>query len=152
MKVFLFTLLLFSFVGVKAQEKNTEVDSVFSGQIIKDKTNNSRIYLTDFKQTLDSTGIFTTTYIFGIRLSRPVFDIDINMKFDSPVFPFGGLGFEYGPYGTGRFSGSGGLRNNNQYLFLQGQVTSSNHHFFIKIKSKKKPHPVIDGIEGQSNF
>ena len=155
MKSFLFAIMLFSFLGVKAQKNessNTEVDSVFTGQIIKDKTQNSRIYLTNFKQTLDSTGIFTTTYIFGVKRSSPTFDINVTMKFDSPAFPYGGLGFEYGPYGVGRFSGSGGLRNNNMFLVLQEQVTSSTHHFFIKIKSKQKPHPIINGIEGQSNF
>lgn len=171
MKPFLFLLLLFSFSGPKAQQKNKvdsnkagevttsngnfeneQVDSVFTGKILTDKSNRSRIYLTGFKQTVDSNGNYTTTYIFGAKISRPAFDINIRMNFQNPLLPFGGLGFEYGPYGVGRYSGSGGLRNNNLYLFLQGQITSSNHHFYIKVKSKQKLSPVISGIDGQSNF
>ena len=166
MKPFFLMLLLFSFFELKAQQENKAnevtisngnanremVDSVFTGQIIKDKTKNSRIYLTGFQPTVDTSGIYTTTYIFGAKISRPMFDIDINMKFQAPLLPNGVVGFEYGPYGVGRFSGSGGVRNNNLYLFLQGQVTASGHHFFVRVKSKQKPHPVINGIEGQANF
>ena len=165
MKPFFVAILVFSFFGLKAQEKskvdNTDiskageiekVDSIFTGQIITDKTHHTRIYLTDFKQTFDSSGIYTTTYIFGARISRPTFDVNISMKFQTPLVSDGPIGFEYGPYGVGRYSGSGALRNNNLYLFLRGQMTSPNHHFYIKIKSNQKVHPVISGLDGQSNF
>lgn len=159
MKQFLFVLLLFSFLQVKAQEPNKTInqntdqsDSVFQGQIIVDKSNRSRIYLTGFKQTLDSNGVYTTTYIFGAKTSRPTVDVNIRMNFASPVIFNGPVGFEYGPEGVGRYSGSGGVRNNNLFLFLQGQVISSNHHFYIRIKSKKKPSPKISGVDGQANF
>jgi len=154
MKAFLITICLFSFFVSKAQQQNNipKADSTFTGQIITDKTHHTRIYLTGFKQTLDSSGVYATTYIFGARISRPTFDVNISMKFDAPLLQDGPIGFQYGPNGVGRYSGSGALRNNNLYLFLQGQMTSSNHHFYIKIKSKQKVHPVISGLDGQSNF
>lgn len=151
MKAFLITICLFSFFVSKAQQQNNIPDSTFTGQIVTDKTHHTRIYLTGFKQTFDSSGVYTTTYIFGARISRPAFDVNINMKFDSPLISDGPIGFEYGPSGVGRYSGSGALRNNN-YLFLRGQMTSSNHHFYIKIKSKQKVHPDISGLDGQSDF
>ena len=156
MKQLFMILLLFSFFQVKAQENqsvlNEKADSVFTGQVIKDKTKNTRIYLTGFQQTLDNSGIYTTTYIFGSRMSKPTIDVDMNLKFDQPLLFDGPIGFQYGPYGTGRYSGSGALKSNNTYLYLQGQFIAPGHHFYIKIKSKQKPHPVINGIEGQANF
>jgi len=156
MKPLFMMLMLFSFLQVKAQQNKTvsneKTDSVFTGQIIKDKTKNTRIYLTSFQQTLDNTGVYTTTYIFGAKMSKPTIDVDMNMKFDAPLLFDGPIGFQYGPYGIGRYSGSGALKSNNTYLYLQGQFTAPGHHFYIKIKSKEKPHPVINGIEGQANF
>ena len=160
MKALFSTLLLFSFLGLKAQENTNiqtpnhveEVDSIFVGQIIIDKGNNTRIYLTGFKQTLDSTGIYTTIYTFGAKIPRATFDVNIKMKFHSPIIFDGPIGFKYGPLGVGRYSGSGAVRNNNSFLYLQGQVTAGSHHFFIAIKSKQKVHPLIAGIEGQANF
>ncbi|HSN09422.1 MAG TPA: hypothetical protein VLS85_10295 [Hanamia sp.] len=152
MKAFLVTIFFFSFFVSKGQQQNNNPDSTFTGSIITDKAHHTRIYLTGFKQTLDSSGVYTTTYIFGAKISRPTFDVNISMKFDAPLLQDGPIGFEYGPYGVGRFSGSGALRNNNLYLFLRGQMTSSNHHFYIKIKSKQKIHPDINGLDGQSNF
>ena len=154
MKAFLVTILFFSFFTSEGQQQNLnqKVDSTFTGKIITDKANRTRIYLTGFKQTLDSSGVYTTTYIFGAKISRPTFDVNINMIFHTPLLSDGPIGFEYGPYGVGRYSGSGALRNNNLYLFLRGQMTSSNHHFYIKIKSKEKVHPDISGLDGQSNF
>lgn len=156
MKPLLFTILLFSFLGLRAQDKNeskvAKPDSVFSGQIVTDKTHHTKIYLTDFKQTVDDSGIYTTTYIFGARIPRTTFDININMKFQEPLVADGPIGFQYGPYGAGRYSGAGALRNNNSYLFMQGQMTSGNHHFYITVKSKEKPHPVIAGLDGQMSF
>lgn len=159
MKPFLFLLLFFAFSNIKAQETNKidngntgQVDSVFTGKIIVDKNNRTRIYLTGFKETTDSVGVYTTTYIFGAKTSRPTIDVNIRMNFASPLIFDGAVGFEYGPYGVGRYSGSGGVRNNNLFLYLQGLITSSNHHFYIKIKSKQKPSPNISGIDGQANF
>ncbi len=115
MKAFIGTLLLFSFLGLKAQDKNNnpkagqpeEVDSVFVGQILIDKENNTRIYLTGFKQTIDSSGTYTTTFTFGAKISRATFDVNIKMKFHSPILFDGRIGLEYGPDGVGRYSGSG---------------------------------------------
>lgn len=160
MKQLLTILFLLSFLNLKAQQKegrsnpNTieATDSVFSGKIVIDKTRHSKIYLTNFQQTLDSTGIYTTTYTFGAKTPRPAFDVNITMKFDAPLIHDGPIGFQYGPVGVGRYSGSGALQNNNSFLFLQGQMTSTGHHFFIKVKSKQKINPVIDGLNGQSNF
>ncbi len=152
MKTFLVIILFFSFFTSKAQQQNPIADSTFSGQIITDKTHHTKIYLTDYKQTVDSSGVYTTTFTFGYRSSRPTFDVNIGMNFDNPLLPDGPIGFEYNPVGVGRYNGSGGLRNNNKYLFLQGQMTSSGHHFFIKVKSKEKIHPVIRGLDGQLSF
>ncbi|MGN6530314.1 MAG: hypothetical protein ACTHK0_00995 [Ginsengibacter sp.] len=151
MRKFVLILLLFSFFQVHAQQENI-VDTAFTGQIIKDKTKNTRIYLTAFQQVLDSTGTYTTTYIFGSKMSKPTIDVDMDMKFDKPLIPDGFIGFQYGPYGTGRYSGSGALKSNNTYLYLKGQFISPGHHFYIKIKSKQKPQPVINGIDGQASF
>ncbi len=151
MKAFFVTIFIFSFFVSKGQQQNNIPDSTFTGKIITDKTHHTRIYLTGFQQTLDSSGVYTTTYLFGARISRPTFDVNITMKFDKPLIMDGPVGFQYGPNGVGRYSGSGALRNNN-FLFLQGQMTSSNHHFYIKVKSKEKPHPVISGLDGQMNF
>jgi hypothetical protein len=152
MKAFLVTLFFFSFLVSKGQQQNNIPDSTFTGKIVTDKTHHTRIYLTSFQQTLDSSGVYTTTYIFGAKISRPTFDVNMSMKFDAPLIQDGPIGFQYGPNGVGRYSGSGALRNNNLYIFLQGQMTSSNHHFYIKIKSKEKPHPVITGLDGQLKF
>lgn len=149
--IFVSLFLLTSFLA-KAQENSSQPDSPFSEQIITDKTNHTKIFLTNFQQTLDSSGVYTTTYNFGYRSSRPTFDVNITMKFDNPLLPDGPIGFQYGPLGVGRYNGSGGLRNNNKYLFLQGQMTASGHHFYIKVKSKEKPHPVITGLDGQMTF
>lgn len=160
MKSLFIPILLLSFLGTQAQEKTAngndvtveKSDSVFSGKIIIDKANRSKIFLTDFRQTLDSTGVYITTYTFGAKTSRPSFDLNIRMKFDAPLIANGPIGFLYGPVGVGRYSGSGALQNNNYYLFLRGQMTSTGHHFYIKVKSKEKIHPVIAGLDGQSNF
>jgi hypothetical protein len=157
MKPLFMIFMLFAFFQVKAQQENATVsnekaDSVFTGQIIKDKTKNTRIYLTGFQQTVDNTGAYTTTYIFGSKMSKPAIDVDMNMKFDAPLVFDGPIGFQYGPYGIGRYSGSGALKSNNTYLYLLGQFSAPGHHFYIKIKSNQKPHPVINGIEGQANF
>lgn len=152
MKAFFVTLFFFSFLVSKGQQQNNIPDSTFTGKIVTDKTHHTRIYLTNFQQTLDTSGVYTTTYIFGAKISRPTFDINISMKFDTPLLQDGPIGFQYGPNGVGRYSGSGALRNNNLYIFLQGQMTSSNHHFYIKIKSKEKVHPVITGLDGELNF
>ncbi len=152
MKAFLVTVSFFSFFVSKGQQQTHIPDSTFNGQIITDKSHHTKIYLTGFEQTLDSTGVYTTTYNFGYRYSRPTFDVNISMKFDNPLLPDGPIGFQYGPVGVGRYNGSGGLRNNNKYLFLQGQMTASGHHFYIKVKSKEKIHPVINGLDGQLNF
>jgi hypothetical protein len=157
MKPLFMMFMLLGFLQVKAQQENPaasneKADSVFTGQIIKDKTKNTRIYLTGFQQTLDNTGVYTTTYIFGSKMSKPAIDVNMNLKFDTPLIFDGPIGFQYGPYGTGRYQGSGALKSNNMYLYLQGQFTTPGHHFYIKIKSKEKPHPVINGIEGQANF
>ncbi|MEO8821777.1 MAG: hypothetical protein ABI267_05075 [Ginsengibacter sp.] len=159
MKLFITAILLCSFLGMKAQDTNTnaknnkeEVDSVFQGQLLIDKTNNTKIYLTGFKQTIDSTSTYTTVFTFGAKLSRTTFDVNIKMKFHQPILSDGPIGFEYGPVGTGRFSGSGAVRENNIFLYFQGQITASTHHFFIKIKSKQKVRPLVAGLEGQANF
>ena len=152
MKAFLVSIFIFSFLVSKGQQQNNDPDSTFKGRIVTDKENRTRIYLTDFKQSLDSSGIYTTTYLFGAKISRPSYDVNISMKFDSPLVSDGPIGFQYGPVGVGRYSGSGALRDNNLYLFLRGQMTSGSHHFFIKIKSKQKIHPVISGLDGQSDF
>lgn len=157
MKRLFMMFMLFSFFQVKAQNPNQSIsnekaDTIFKGQIIKDKTKNTRIYLTGFQQTLDDTGVYTTTYIFGSKMSKPAIDVDMNMKFDAPLLFDGPIGFQYGSYGIGRYSGSGALKSNNTYLYLQGQFTAPGHHFYIKIKSKQKPNPVINGIEGQAKF
>lgn len=160
MKPLFILVFLLSFLGTKAQEKVTngndisvgKTDSVFAGKIVIDKANRSRLFLTGFHQTLDSTGIYTTTYTFGAKTYRPTFDVNIRMKFDAPLIPDGPIGFQYGPVGVGRYSGSGALQNNNSFLFLQGQMTSTGRHFFVKIKSKQKVNPVIAGLDGQSNF
>jgi hypothetical protein len=152
MKQLLTILLLLSFINLKAQtEKASAVDSVFTGKILIDKENRTKIYLTNFQQTLDSTGVYTTTYTFGTKNRRPTFDVNVRMNFDAPLIHDGPIGFQYGPVGVGRYSGSGALRNNS-YLFMQGQWTSASHHFFIKIKSKQKVKPVITGLDGQSAF
>ena len=160
MKPLFISILLLSFVSLKAQQKESndnnlkveKADSVFSGKILIDKTKHSKIYLTNFQQTLDSTGTYTTTYTFGAKTSRPTFDVGIRMKFDNALIPDGPIGFQYGPVGVGRYSGSGSVQNNNTYLFLQGQMTSTGHHFYIKVKSKEKINPVIAGLDGQANF
>ena len=152
MKAFLVTVLFFSFFTSKGQQQTNIPDSTFTGQIVVDKTHHTKIYLTGFQQTLDSSGVYTTTFNFGYRSSRPTFDVNITMKFDNPLLPDGLIGFQYGPLGVGRYNGSGGLRNNNKYLFLQGQMTASGHHFYIKVKSKEKPHSVITGLDGQMTF
>ncbi len=156
MKHLFMMLLLFSFFQVKAQNTNESInekaDTAFVGKIIKDKNENTRMYLTGFQQTLDNSGVYTTTYIFGSKMSKPTIDVNMNMKFDAPLLFEGPIGFEYGPYGTGRYSGSGALKSNNTYLYLQGQFIAPGHHFYIKIKSKQKPKPVINGIEGQAKF
>ncbi len=160
MKALFILVFLFTFLGTKAQEKMAngnevsvgKTDSVFAGKIIIDKANRSKLYLTGFQQMLDSTGVYITTYTFGAKTYRPTFDVNIRMKFDAPLIADGPIGFLYGPVGVGRYSGSGGLQNNNYYLFLRGQMTSTGHHFYIKIKSKEKVQPVIAGLDGQSNF
>lgn len=154
MKTFLVVIALISFTSTKAQQQNNSAspDSTFYGQIIIDRTDHTKIYLTGFSQIIDSSGIYSTTFTFGFRSSRPTFDVNIAMKFDNPLISNGPIGFQYGPVGVGRFSGSGGFRNNNNYLFLQGQMTASGHHFFIKVKSKEKPHPIITGLDGEMRF
>ena len=154
MKAFLVVIALLSFTSTKAQQQNNPAspDSTFSGQIVIDKTNHTKIYLTGFAQTIEDSGVYTTTFTFGFRSSRPTFDVNIAMKFDNPIISDGPIGFQYGPVGVGRYAGSGGFRNNNTYLFLQGQMTTSGHHFFIKVKSKERPHPVITGLDGQMSF
>jgi len=160
MKAIFSAFLLFSFLGLKAQENTSVqkpagsevVDSVFVGNILIDKENTTRIYLTGFKQTLDSTGIYSTIYTFGSKIPRPTFDVNIKMKFHSPIIFDGPIGFKYGPLGAGRYSGSGALRNDNTFLYLQGQVTAETRHFYIEIKSKQKVHPLISGIDGQAIF
>ncbi len=152
MKTFLVTILLFSFFVSNGQQQTNAPDSTFTGKIITDKSHHTKIYLTNFKQTVDSSGVYTTTFTFGFRFSRPTFDVNISMNFDNPLLPDGPIGFEYNPVGVGRYNGSGGLRNNNKYLFLQGQWMVSGHHFFIKVKSKEKIHPVIRGLDGQLSF
>ena len=152
MKAIFFSLFLLTSFLANAQESSSQPDSTFTGQIVVDKTHHTKIYLTGFEQTLDSTGVYTTTFNFGYRSSRPTFDVNITMKFDNPLLPDGPIGFQYGPLGVGRYNGSGGLRNNNKYLFLQGQMTTSGHHFYIKVKSKEKIHPVISGLDGQMSF
>ncbi len=159
MQQFFLALLLFSFVQVHGQQQNKastlsnqKPDTAFTGQIIKDKTKHTKIYLTGFEQAVDSIGIYNTTYIFGSKMSKPTFDVDIEMNFDTPLVPDGPIGFQYGPYGVGRYSGSGAIRNNNTFLFLKGQFISPGHHFYIKVKSKQKPQPVINGIDGQGSF
>ncbi len=152
MKAFLFTVLLFSFFVSKGQQQNTVPDSTFSGQIITDKSHHTKIYLTNFQQTVDDAGLYTTTFTFGYRSGRPTFDVNLSMNFENPLLPDGPIGFQYNPVGVGRFNGSGGVRNNNKYLFLQGQWTVSGHHFFIKVKSKEKIYPVIRGLDGQLSF
>lgn len=160
MKSLFIAIFFLSYLGSKAQEKAgngndvlvEKTDSVFSGKIIIDKANRSKIFLTGFQQTLDSTGVYITTYTFGAKTSRPTFDVNIKMKFESPLIANGPIGFLYGPLGVGRYSGSGGLQNNNYFLFLRGQMTATGHHFYIKIKSKEKVQPVIAGLDGQSNF
>ena len=152
MKAFLVTILLFSFFVSKGQQQTNAPDSTFTGKIITDKSHHTKIYLTNFQQTVDSSGVYTTTFTFGFRFSRPTFDVNISMNFDNPLLPDGPIGFEYNPVGVGRYNGSGGLRNNNKYLFLQGQWMVSGHHFFIKVKSKEKIHPVIRGLDGQLSF
>lgn len=160
MKQIFIAIFLLSFLNLKAQEKtvnhndtNVETtDSIFSGKILVDKTKHSKIFLTNFQQTLDSAGVYTTTYTFGAKTSRPTFDVNIRMKFDAHLIHDGPIGFQYGPVGVGRYSGSGALQNDNSYLFLLGQMTSPGHHFFIKVKSKQKINPVIAGLDGKSNF
>lgn len=155
----LFTVVFFlSFLSLKAQDKTPRItgteksDSIFSGKIIIDKIKHSKIFLTGFLQTLDSTGVYNTTYTFGAKTSRPSIEVSIRMKFDKPLIANGPIGFLYGPVGVGRYAGSGALQNNNSYLFLQGQMTSASHHFYIKVKSKEKIQPVIAGLDGQANF
>lgn len=152
MKAIFFSLFLLTSFFANAQEISSQADSTFTGQIVVDKTHHTKIYLTGFDQTLDTTGVYTTTFNFGYRSSRPTFDVNISMKFDNPLLPDGPIGFQYGPVGVGRYNGAGGLRNNNKYLFLQGQMTASGHHFYIKVKSKEKIHPVISGLDGQMSF
>ena len=152
MKAIFFSLFLLTSFFAKAQENSSQPDSTFNGQIITDKTNHTKIYLTNFQQTIDDSGLYTTTYTFGYRSSRPTFDVNISMNFDNSLLPDGPIGFQYGPVGVGRYNGAGALRNNNKYLFLQGQMTASGHHFFIKVKSKEKIHPVIKGLDGQLSF
>ncbi len=160
MKAIFSAFLLFSFLGLKAQENTSiqkpagseGVDSIFVGKILIDKENNTRIYLTGFKQTLDSSGVYSTIYTFGSKIPRATFDVNIRMKFLAPIIFDGPIGFKYGPLGAGRYSGSGALRNDNTFLYLQGQVTAGTRHFYIEIKSKQKVHPLISGIEGQAIF
>jgi len=151
MKTIFFSFFLLASFFAKAQDNSSQPDSTFTGQIVIDKTHHTKIYLTGFEQTLDG-GVYTTTFTFGYRSSRPTFDVNINMKFDNPLLPDGPIGFQYGPLGVGRYSGSGGLRNNSKYLFMQGQMTASGHHFYVKVKSKEKIHPVISGLDGQMSF
>ena len=160
MKTLFIAILALSFLSTKAQETVTnengvaagKTDSVFEGKIIIDKANRSKLFLTGFQQTLDSTGVYITTYTFGAKTYRPTFDVNLRMKFDTPLIADGPVGFQYSPSGVGRYSGSGGLQNNNFYLYLRGQMTAASHHFIIKVKSKEKIHPVIAGLDGQSNF
>jgi len=160
MKLLVTAIFFLSFLSLKAQQKDTghdqlateKTDSIFTGKIITDKANHSRIFLTDFRQTIDSTGVYITTYTFGAKTSRTSFDVNIRMKFDASVIAEGPIGFLYGPLGVGRYSGSGALQNNNSFLFMRGQMTSSTRHFYIKIKSKEKIQTVIAGIDGQAKF
>ena len=160
MKPLFIAIFLLSFLSLKAQQKDdardqptvAKSDSIFSGKIITDKANRSRIFLTDFRQMLDSTGVYVTTYTFGAKTSRTSFDVNIRMKFDASLIADGPIGFLYGPLGVGRYSGSGALQNNNSYLYLRGQMTSATRHFYIKIKSKQKIQTVIAGIDGQAKF
>jgi hypothetical protein len=160
MKLLVTAIFFLSFLSLKAQQKDAghnqliaeKTDSIFSGKIITDKANRSRIFLTDFRQTLDSTGVYITTYTFGAKTSRTTFDVNIRMKFDASLIAEGPIGFLYGPLGVGRYSGSGALQNNNSFLFMRGQMTSSTRHFYIKIKSKEKIQTVIAGIDGQAKF
>lgn len=152
MKTIFFSLFLLTSFLANAQDNSTRPDSTFSGKIIIDKTHHTKVYLTNFQQTVDDNGVFTTTFTFGFRFSRPTFDVNISMNFDNPLIQDGPIGFQYGPVGVGRFNGAGALRNNNKYLFLQGQMTASGHHFFIKVKSKEKIQPVIKGLDGQLSF
>jgi hypothetical protein len=160
MKLLVTAIFFLSFLSLKAQQKDAghnqliaeKTDSIFSGKIITDKANRSRIFLTDFRQTLDSTGVYITTYTFGAKTSRTTFDVNIRMKFDASLIAEGPIGFLYGPLGVGRYSGSGALQNNNSFLFMRGQMTSSTRHFYIKIKSKEKIQTIIAGIDGQAKF
>ncbi|MEO8821954.1 MAG: hypothetical protein ABI366_00155, partial [Ginsengibacter sp.] len=160
MKSLFIAIFLLSFLSLKAQQKTDgdndikaeKTDSIFSGKIIIDKTKRTKLYLTTFQQTLDSTGVYTTTYTFGAKTSRPSFDVNIRMKFDGSIIPNGPIGFLYSPVGVGRYSGSGALQNNNSYLYLQGQMTSATHHFYIKIKSNEKVQAAIAGLDGQAIF
>ena len=151
MKNFLVFFFLLGSFTLKAQHSQP-VDTSFQGKITVDKTNKTKIFLTGFKQELNTDETYTTTYFFGARISRPVFDVNIGINFSQPLIKDGPLGFQYAPYGVGKYSGSGGLRNNDKYLFLQGQMTATSHHFYIKIKTKEKPEPTITGLDGQAAF
>lgn len=151
MKTLFAILLGFIAFSLKAQDSHP-VDSIFVGKITIDKMNRTRIFLTGFNQKVDSSGIYTTTYFFGNKINRPEFDVNIDMQFESKLIPFGPAGFEYGPQGSGRFSGRGNLMGSQKHLYLQGQMTAGSRHFFIRIKSKDKPVPTITGIDGQANF
>src|SRR6185312_12120722 len=162
MKMKFLMLLLFGFGSLAASaqqiqenEKQFAVsnpDSVFTGKIIIDKENRTKIFLTGFQQTVDSAGFFITTYTFGSKNYRPAFDINIRMKFGNPLIPDGPIGFQYGSVGVGRYSGSGALQNNNSFLYLRGQMTAQGRHFYIKVKSSQKINATIAGVDGQANF
>ena len=159
MKLLMLLIFSFGFLAASAQQTEHEkqstvshTDSIFTGKIIIDKENRTKVFLTGFQQVSDSSGFYITTYTFGSKSYRPNFDINVRMKFDNPLIADGPVGFQYGPVGVGRFSGSGALQSNNSFLYLRGQITAQGHHFFIKVKSNQKINATIAGVDGQASF
>src|SRR5450432_390549 len=106
-KLLLALILIFPLLS-KAQITNNidEVDklniygngNVKIGKIIIQSTR-TRIFYAGYKQTIDSLGIYTTHYLFAPLEKLPTFGIDITIKFDKPLLPFGMDYFMVGPWG-----------------------------------------------------
>jgi len=119
------------------------------GKIIVNQTLQTKIFLINYSQTKDSSGIYTTIINLGNNENVPLFGGNISLYFDKPV-----ISAEGSPLSSGMNILTSLDANKMNYSFKAAQINQpfeGNILISFVIKSTQKTLVTIKGIDGVLN-
>lgn len=123
-----------------------KADSVFIGKIIINVTNATRLFLIDYGQNKDSSGLYITVMKFSNPDKLVSMNVDVFIEFNSP-------------YDSAIWHGEGGGMQGEKiwgfptkkYARIQGDILFSGSILTLTVKSKEEIFSKIYGIDGAYN-